>query len=327
MVSQAVLDIVLLVNLDVLGELVGLAGIVANIITLTVFVSEGFHDTVNISLTALAVSDLGALVTLQLYNVMVNPWFARADLPFLPLELQSLTAFYPHNYFTRVRGFITAFVAFERCLCVALPLKIKQILTKRVAVIFNVSVYSLMVLNVFPNYYMTYYDWKFVKSRNRTVFGILYRPNKDAVFAVSFLVTDLLVPVFAFFSVVVCTVVIVVTLHTKVAWRRSASSSSEVTGKGIPSKERKVMVMITTVSVIFIICFFPFSAILTARALVPGMSINGPYWNLVLLVGSVAFFMETVNCSISIIVYYRMSTKFRVRLRAIMGWDKGDIKK
>ncbi|KAH9523244.1 hypothetical protein Btru_066195 [Bulinus truncatus] len=320
-VSQAVLDIVLLVNLDVLGEIVGLVGIVANVVNVHVFVKQGFRDTVNISLTALALSDIGALVTLQLYNVMVNPWFAQADLPFVPLEVQSLTAFYPHNYFSRVRGFITAFVTLERCLCVAWPLKIKQVLTKRVSLVCNVIIYLLMIANVSPNYIMTYYDWKFVKSRNKTLYGILYRPNKDVVFGYTFFVTDFFVPLFAFFIVVICTIVIVVTLRSKALWRQSVSSGSgDGSEKGIPSKERKVMLMITAVSVIFIVCFIPFSAILTARALVPGMSINGPYWNLVLLVGSVAFFMETINSSISFVIYFKMSSKFRVHILEIFGW-------
>uniref|UniRef100_A0A2C9M6R8 G-protein coupled receptors family 1 profile domain-containing protein n=1 Tax=Biomphalaria glabrata TaxID=6526 RepID=A0A2C9M6R8_BIOGL len=323
-VSQAVLDIVLLVNLDVLGELLGLAGIAANVIVIRVFVLEGFKDGVNISLVSLALSDLGALITLQLYNVMVNPWLAEADLPFLPLEVQSLYAFYPHNYFSRVRGFVTAFVTLERCLCVAWPLKVKQLLTNRVSFACNASIYLIMVLNVSPNYIMTYCDWKFVKSRNRTLYGILYRPNKDLVFSYTYFVTDFFIPFFAFFIVLFCTIVIVITLRSKALWRKSFSSAGEATGKGIPGKERKVMLMISAVSVIFIVCFIPFCAILTARALVPGMGINGTYWNLVLLVGSVAFFMETVNCSISIVVYFKMSSKFRARILEMFTWVFGN---
>ncbi|XP_059149099.1 N-formyl peptide receptor 2-like [Physella acuta] len=312
-VSQSVLDFVLLVNLDLLCGVIGLLGIAANLANLKVFLRQGFKDQVNLTLAALAVSDLGALVTLEGYNVLVNPWLAKADLPFLPLEVQSLAVFYPHNYFTRVRGFLTAFIAFERCLCVTLPLKVKTIITRKVTFSYITIIYFIMIINVFPNYYMTYYDWKNVK--NRTVWGIFYRPNKDAVFNISFFVTDFFIPLLSFFIVIICTAITAWTLRSKLQWRKSVSMTTDK--PAAPQKEMKVVRMITVVSAIFIVCFLPFSMILTSRAVVTEMKINGRFWNLVLLVGSVAFVLETINCSISLLVYYNMSTKFREHLQAL----------
>ncbi|XP_059153745.1 uncharacterized protein LOC131939460 [Physella acuta] len=299
------------------GEVVGLLGIIANVINIVVFSKNGFDDTVNISLTALAAGDIGALVTLQCFNVIVNPWFLALDLPFLALEIQSLVAGYPHNYFVKVTGFITAFVAFERCLCVYTPLKVRQIVTKKLAIAFNVCVFFVIALTMFPVYYTAYYDWKFVPTLNKTVLGIFYTKNLNELLGPSLFITNSVVPLIAFGVIILCNIVIGFKLKSKAIWRKKASSSvAEIT-----LKEKRVVVMIVTVSIIFIVCFIPSSALLSARAVVPELSIGGVYANINWIVATTALEMETVNSSITVVVYYRMSTKYRETLRALFRWD------
>ncbi|KAI8786116.1 platelet-activating factor receptor [Biomphalaria glabrata] len=91
-------------NLLVVGELISVFGIAANVINNQVFYKLGFQESVDITLTALSVSDLGALITIQLANVMVNPWCLAADVPFVPIDFLNLVSFYPHSYLIRVNN-------------------------------------------------------------------------------------------------------------------------------------------------------------------------------------------------------------------------------
>ncbi|KAK6962902.1 G-protein coupled receptor C02B8.5 [Biomphalaria glabrata] len=327
LVSYEVREIVVTANI-LFGEIVGLLGIVANVINVVVFSKIGFSDTVNISLAALAISDVGALVTLQWFNVIVNPWFLQLDLPFLPLEIQSLTAGYPHNYFVKVTGFITAFVAFERCLCVTLPFKVKTLITKRFAIGFNVAVFFSIALTMFPVYYTAYYDWKFDAKKNKTVLGIFYTKNINDVLGPSLFLTNSVVPLVSFAVIILCNIVIAFRLKRAAAWRQmSTSASNTAPAAAVSLKEKKMVKMIVTVSVIFIICFIPSSAMLTARALMPELSITGVYSNINAMVATYAMEMETVNSSITIVVYYRMSSKYKETLLLMFGWQTNTQKK
>ncbi|CAL1547608.1 unnamed protein product, partial [Lymnaea stagnalis] len=323
LVSYEVREVIVTVNIF-FGEIVGFLGIIANVINIVVFAKNGFDDTVNISLTALAVGDIGALVTLQWFNIIVNPWFLRLDLPFLPLEIQSLTAGYPHNYFIKCTGFITAFVAFERCLCVYSPLKVRRIITKRVSVAFNTSVFFAIALTMFPVYYTAYYDWKLDARLNRTVLGIFYAKNINEVLGPSLFLTNSAVPLTAFLVIIVCNVVIGVKLRSKAQWRQTASGAAIANpATAATVREKRLVVMIVTVSVIFIVCFTPSSALLSARAVVSELSINGAFSNINWIVATYALQMETVNSSITIVVYYRMSTKYRDTFRLLIARRRG----
>ncbi|XP_005091347.1 N-formyl peptide receptor 2-like [Aplysia californica] len=312
LISFEARQIFVIVSLVVVGDALCLLGIVANIINITVFAKQGFHDTVNISLCALAVGDLGALITQQWFNICVNPWFQDSDIPFNPLEIQSLTGGFSHRYFTKTTGWITAFVTFERCLCVSAPLKVKAIITRRVAVVFNVSIFFLMALTMLPVYLTSYYDWTFYPALNKSLVGIHYTMDRQAVLGVSLFITDFFVPLTSFAIVILCTVIIVVQLKRKGKWRQMASGAAMTSSKqNISSKDKRVVAMVTVISAIFIVSFTPITVVLAARAIEPELNIIGRYANTNWTLASLGLLIETFNSTINILVYYRMSTKFK----------------
>lgn len=317
LVSYAVREIAITINLVFLGEIISVVGLAGNIINIIVFINHGFTDTINISLVALSVADLGSLFFTQWFFICVNPWFVSADLPFLPLEIQSLTAGYPHVYFMRVTGFITAFVSFERCLCVLLPLKVKTVFTKRSVSWINVGIFFLTIPSLLPVYLTAYYDWKFDAKSNKTRLGILYTGNKDEVLGVSLMITNLGMPFLSFLIIIVSTTLTSILLRRSSKWRMSTSSSARASGDDISTKEKKIILTITTMSVMFIISQLPIACMLTARAVVPGLSITGRFANINYLVVSFAFLVETIHSSINIVVFYNMSSKYRQTVRVL----------
>ncbi|XP_059146347.1 uncharacterized protein LOC131933794 [Physella acuta] len=312
LLSPVAIDVLLTLFLLVFSEFIGLFGILANVVNICVFYKQGYEDCVNITLTALAVSDLGVLVTGQVFNLLANSWFLKADMPIVQIEVVYMIIFYPRNYFTRVCGFITAFASFERCLCVMVPLHVKRIVTKKVAVTVILIFYLVTLLDLVPLYYVAYLDWSFRPEFNTSKFGLVYRENPYNVFSVSYFVSDLFAPYFTFSIVISCTCIIAVKLKTRALWRSSMSTSERFS-----NKETKVVAMLMVVSVIFIVCLIPQSAILTTVSFFPELSIKGVYVYFTLLCLSLANVMETVNSSVSIIVYYKMSSNYREKLNCL----------
>ncbi|KAK6959149.1 FMRFamide receptor [Biomphalaria glabrata] len=318
-IHPTLLEFFMTVNLVVLAEMIGYGGIVANIINILNFKKQGLQDSVNVTLTALAVSDFGALFCQSLINLLFSPFWKNVELPFYSSSIFAMLFFYPHGYFIRVSGFITAFAAFERCLCVVFPLKVKSIITKDVAVAVNVLIFIILLLYLFPEYYVSYPDWIYIPAFNRSVLTIFYRDNAEYILTVTNIVNDLFVPYITFFVLIICTAVIVYKLKAKAKWRRSISGGMKSSGLSkveLSSKDKKAVVMLTVVSVIFIICLTPQCVLMTVIGVKQELKVEGPLWDVSLLIYSFTSLLETVNCSVTIIVYYNMSTKYRETIQA-----------
>ncbi|KAI8786118.1 FMRFamide receptor [Biomphalaria glabrata] len=296
----------------VLGELIGLVGIVANIVTIIIFIQNGIVDSVDVTLAALAISDVGALITSQFYNIMINPWSLSVQFPFETFEVVTLVSFFPHGYFIRVSGLITSYAAFERCLCVVFPMKVKNLISCKKSMVINVTIFILSITNICTPYNFLYFDWVFTPERNSTVLRVVTRENYAEPISHSYLYSDVFVPYFTFSVLITCTVTIAITLNRSARWK--TSFSSEKTGKAAKKatlKELKVVRMLTVVSAIFIVCLIPLSATLTAVAFVNDLSILGPYFKVARLCYSVSFMTETVSSTMNPFVYFKMSSKYR----------------
>ena len=109
--------------------LIGLFASGANIMTIAVYRKQGYADSTNISLTALAVSDLGVAIT----TIGSVPGVFLPTLPNMPFTMDIFIVFSAttHLDFVRLSALITTYISVERYLCVSFPLKIKSITTPR----------------------------------------------------------------------------------------------------------------------------------------------------------------------------------------------------
>lgn len=80
-------------------------------------------------ISGLAISDLGCLLPLIWANLCYTPAFADLDWPFEVTEFQYMTTGLTHVSMTRVSSWIMAAITLDRCLCVAMPLKVQSLLT------------------------------------------------------------------------------------------------------------------------------------------------------------------------------------------------------
>lgn len=285
-------------------------GIVANIINIIVFSKLGFSDTSNISLTALALSDLGCLTTDQWINVSGNPSFVSSGVPWVISDIVYLTVGCLHASFGRITSWITAFITLEKCLCVIVPFKVKRIMTSAVTKTSMVTIYIAMLLLHLPDYATLYFDWKFVPERNQTLLGIIPRQNSIRVEFLSFLLI-VLFQIISFLAVIIFTIILVLKMRLNFKWRKEAVAGSAEAYKNHQKRNDRTVKMILVVAIIYIICFLPAILVVTSSVVVQDLSVSGKFRNGFLVVCSVVFTTEAINSSANIFVYYTVSSKYR----------------
>lgn len=281
-------------------------------------------DCINISLLALAVSDVLSLMFLMWSNLCYTPVFSESDLPFVPTEIQLITGGWPHVIFARTTGWITAFIALERCVCATLPLKTKLIFTKKRHISSVISIFVVTIGCSTLAFVTLGLDWKFYPDTNKTFVGIVYRLNvyeRKITDCVGYAISGVFMPSTCFFSVAALTVVLVVKLNQQSAWRRSMMTDVSVTklkadlNNQVNSRDQKAAKMVVFISVIFIVCYLPAVGIFIAGYVEPKLSYDGEYKNMFLVTLSISFTAEAVNSSINIFVCFSMSTKYRESFR------------
>ena len=297
-----------------------------NIVTIIVYFRMGFADSTNISLTALAASDLGvALTSITLCLGLLLP--STLEVSFTELFLT--TAAYPHTFLTRISALITAYISVERYLCVLLPLKIKSIITPRrtfaaMLLIFG-AVFCLCPIPIlkFPM------GWKFDPMLNKTIFGII--PNADTTILklhnIFLLIVSVILPISTFMTVVVCTILLSLSLQKSKAWRDK--SSSNLVGKGATSsessvkqsKEARAVKMVMTIATVFIVTSIPSCAHMVVMVAIPDFDFGGRYLLLYNLAGMFFVGANVINSGANVIIYYKMSHKFREAMLVVL-WRK-----
>ncbi|XP_059172436.1 FMRFamide receptor-like [Physella acuta] len=265
----------------------------------------------NLSLLALTVSDLCSLLPLYWLGVMSDPHFRGPAVLYVGLEAQFLTASWPHTIFARLTSWLTAYIMLERCFCVALPLKVKVVVTPRRVKAVLITLYAVVLAGVLPTYTTHGLAWRFYPAHNLTMLGLSLSDSALSVTRVTNIITNPLSAISSFAVVLACTVIIATTLSRKARWRESNSVATANGQYHITGKARKAVKMVTILSVIFLISVTPsvISVILTDVS--TDFSLTGKYRNIFYVVYSITFILEAVNSCSNFFVYYTMNSKFK----------------
>ena len=295
----------------------GIFATVANVITITVYARLGFADSTNISLTALAISDLGIAITSittclgALLPLLPNANFTREI--FLPISGN------PHLLFSRVSALITTYLSIERYLCVLMPLKIKTIITPKRTLRAMVVIFGSTFCLVYPVQLVRYPPgWKFYPERNRTLLGILSNNNAAIVLLhkICLLIISTTLPFVTFLLVSVCTILLSLSLRQSKAWREANTPASSNGDTGAEtarekSKEDKAVKTIITIATVFIVTSLPSCVFVIASVTIPGFHVGLRYYRLFYVLGMSYFGVNSINSGANVIIYYKMSRKFR----------------
>ncbi|CAL1529006.1 unnamed protein product [Lymnaea stagnalis] len=250
-------------------------------------------------------------------SICYNPLFSGSDLPFQTMDVMYITSAWPHACFNKITSFITAFITFERCICIAVPLKVKVIITPSRTKVIVLAIFVLLFALFSPLFYVNRLTWTFSPQRNATILAIRYSEEREAVETATFFIYSVAMSAFVIAFVFVCTLVLIVKLNSKVKWRLTSVANTAKQSQTVSVKDRKVVKMVALISTIFVICYIPTTLIFFMMAYEPQYSYGGRYENIYIVVWSVANVLETVNSSINFVVYYNMSSKFRLRFLEI----------
>ena len=129
-------------------------GILNNIVTIVVFIRLASTDTMTISLTALAVSDL-LFFCLTLPNFIISALVSSGIQVLWSVDLKSLQYIgfvWQRPLFHKISITITMFVSCERSLCVVKPFLVKRIFTRRRVITVLVGIYFSLTALFMPVY-------------------------------------------------------------------------------------------------------------------------------------------------------------------------------
>ena len=292
----------------------------ANVITIIAYARMGFSDSTNISLTALAISDLGiALTTVSTALNVLLP--AVLSVPFTRAIILP-TSVTIHTLLSRISALITTYVSLERYLCVLLPLKIKTIITPKRTVIVMVTI-PVGIFALYPAILLRYpIGWRFDSKQNNTVLDLLPVYDETVLFFenIYLFIMSTILPFLTFFAVVLCTILLSVSLQKSKVWREANKFTSRSTG-GQPdqgsqsrlkqSKEIRAVKMVITIATVFIATSIPSCTQMIIIMNVPEFSFTGRYYRLFDIIGLSFVGMNSINSGANVIIYYRMSNKFR----------------
>ncbi|XP_059164112.1 uncharacterized protein LOC131947045 [Physella acuta] len=320
MISDAI-TVQIITLISIIGGFASIIGTGTNTVNIVIFLKQGLQDSVNISLFSLAISDILSLISFGILALWVSPIYVYSELDVISGEFEYIVGGMFHSTMTRITGWITAFITLERCLCVAIPLKVKSILTIKRVAICMVSVFLIVFISYMPLFYTNQIVWKFFPLFNRTMLGITFTPDRALIDFFVFLFHTVISTFGSFIAVLICTITLVIELKQKTKWRKQATMTSSVKpgeAKSISSKEIKVIRMIVLLSTAFIISSTPTMAFTIWSIADQSFTAVGYNRNIFNVSFSFIFLIEALNSSISMLVYYTMSTKFKVTCREML---------
>ncbi|GFN85008.1 chemosensory receptor a [Plakobranchus ocellatus] len=316
-------------------QLSNMAAFVSNSLNIAVFVKLGFSEPSNISLIALAVADLSCVMLSfwAIMSVLIN--FVDFILPFHATNLSHVTVGGMFSFGSRTIAWITAFISFERCLCILVPLKVKSIITPRSTLTAIIIIVTLTFCPYFTAYLRYKFVWVFYPSLNATILDIVpidYFASLEKIITV---ICGVIHPLLAFSIVLICTVFLVVQLRKISSWRKSVTSaigrmgdnsggnpSSPAAKNRLSHKEERLVGMVVVIATTFIVSNTPTCVMLLCYIVFDEFSIFGVYRRLYLVLTFLTILGQSISASVNILIYYNMTHKFRLCLHRLLRLDR-----
>ncbi|GFR63194.1 chemosensory receptor B [Elysia marginata] len=119
-----------------------------NILTILVFIKLGFPEIIHISYTALAVSDLGCV--LSIFGFGAHALVEGSSLP--AAAKTSILLVSVAGTLSRATSLITAWISLERCVGVAFPTRAMLLITRRITIAVLVAIFAITTTPIVVNF-------------------------------------------------------------------------------------------------------------------------------------------------------------------------------
>ncbi|XP_059173504.1 FMRFamide receptor-like [Physella acuta] len=299
---------IVLVSL-VISSFLSPLGIVFNIINIIVYVKLGFNESTNIILASLAVADTCILLTLLGYTVNSNPLVVLSAPSFdILAAVGYLVLGWPNVLATRIAGCLTTFLTFERFVCVAWPLKVKALVTKATAVRFTLGLFVFSVAYSVPMYLANSIGLRFNPMSNQTSVGLIVAENSDVLEGVSRSI-NISIEFLSFSLVILFTGGLIQAFFRSTQWRNQTASVTK--NSNFSNRDRMLLRMVLLISFVFIGCSLPLVVADVVMLLVKDYNVKGKEQNLFIATIYICFNLSSINSTVNMFIYLKMSSKFR----------------
>ncbi|KAK0044226.1 tachykinin-like peptides receptor 86C [Biomphalaria pfeifferi] len=313
----------LLINL--LCMFIGVLGIWANILNVIVFLKQGLDNSINISFFCKSVSDLFKILFIEWANVSFNTYVDRLPMSIVFSEVYFVAGSWPSGLVCRLSLYIAVYITAERCLCILYPLKVKTLITPTRT---KVSIAVIGIFNfapLVPEYTSVYLSWTYHEERNATVLGLALRSSSTQTQGVSFLFHVAMV-MFGLACVIVFTSILVVQLRRQSRWRMMNSGGNLDKTSPLSKRDRRSVAMVIVVAVALVIFYTPLASMSIITTFVAEFYISGKYTKPFLVLWNLVYIFGMVNCSLNIIIYYKMNSRFKSTLVRLFRCSVKDTK-
>ena len=314
-------------------------GLVSNTVNIIVFTKIGFRDNVTVTLLFLSLSDLLNLILRcpVIVGRFMEKNFPNHDWPF-DRQILYFGLFWPGYVFYDYSSFISVFLAFVRCVCVARPLRFKSMFTtsrtvKILVVLFLVALtLRAPVLTVFR------LTWAVNPRTNSTYRSIRFSDNFREIYKANDIINRNIVSWVAYITAVTCVIILVTKLQTASRFRQSLQSATHVattetdnstlqidktkgsnkpvvknekTLNRLSAKDLQVIQSVTLICVIFILSQLPFQLISTIRLLDPEFANLKKKRFIYGFASHISNTFGYLNASVNIFVHFNFNTRYR----------------
>ncbi|RUS81950.1 hypothetical protein EGW08_010295, partial [Elysia chlorotica] len=313
LISDTILDLCGLIFKLVLNPTLGIADVCSNVINIAVFFKMGLGDGVTQNFFILSISDCitsVVAVTNSAAYILQHTFTSAGET--IQLEIQRLywATVFAVSFPLNVSTITTVVIAVVRCCCVAMPLRVKFVLTapRQLAAILISSAAAIAVLL----YVFTPLEAIYLKNpqTNKTYLVYIgYRWTLYTVFCGTIFFTSVI-------TATVCVIILSVNLQRSSKFREktaSGTSNSDQDGR----KETRVVKTVVLVTVVFIVCLIPHFLFSAVKIFISEFSQRGKYRNENQLFLMMSETLLLLNANLNVYIYLLFNTRYHVTFMAL----------
>ncbi|CAG5136009.1 unnamed protein product [Candidula unifasciata] len=285
-------------------------GIVTNILVIIVFVKQGFKESVNISMTTIAVWDLIKCLAaaMQRMSGPLAVW-SKSD-----AESWTNISVVVFNYLIVIQ------VTSLACLCVCIPFKVKWLLTTKVTLTVCLFI-SVVIFGLFSVMFGIYDIYWTHSNRYNTSIALykhneFYEANENPLFWY-YNLSGILWPLVSFTVIVICTTIIVHMLRQSSKFRSGQAEINKESSNQLSTRDRQVVKMLVVIISVYVICLSPRIAIYIVKCFVYEFYFIRRYHNIFMFVCYILWILEMGNGAVNFFIFYAMSSSFRTTFTSI----------
>ncbi|GFR95744.1 chemosensory receptor A [Elysia marginata] len=293
-----------------LGVLISAFGLSSNMVNILVFYKVGFASTSSISLFSLAICDIFIVVFVLVTLLTSHPWFPSDDHMIISMRDVSIVASLVFFSLPGMGAWITAIVAVERSCCIAFPIKVKQIFTRKTIAILIGGVVIYQIASGLPQSFGTRLVWRVSPLTNRT--RVAYQLEKPTMVFLSLVATYSLPITLCYFIVSVGTIFLIRKFKESRKLQSLLSSRNSDSNKTLSAKDMRLIRSAIFICTIFIIGSTPGILAIFIQLVYPSMHVYNPVLGNIHQVWlDVGLVFQALNSSVNIFVHLTTGSKFK----------------